>query len=55
MNPAHSATLLLESPRFSLIKGPERQDVRRYSPTTYGTGTTLQEARAYQINGVFRF
>jgi hypothetical protein len=28
---------------------------RIYSPTTYGTGTTLQEARAYQINGVFRF
>ena len=28
---------------------------RIYSPSTYGTGTTLQEARAYQINAVLRF
>ncbi|MGE0450265.1 MAG: TonB-dependent receptor [Vicinamibacterales bacterium] len=28
---------------------------RFYSPSTYGTGTTLQEARGYQVNAVVRF
>ena len=46
---------------YNLLNGGNFSEFNRsganriYSPTTYGTGTTLQEARAYQINGVLRF
>jgi hypothetical protein len=46
---------------FNLLNGGTFSEFNRsganriYSPSTYGTGTTLQEARAYQVNGVFRF
>jgi hypothetical protein len=46
---------------FNLLNGGSFSEYNRsganriYSPSTYGTGTTLQEARGYQINGVFRF
>jgi hypothetical protein len=46
---------------FNLLNGGNFSEFNRsganriYSPSTYNTGTTLQEARAYQINGVFRF
>ena len=44
---------LLNEGRYSEFSrnGPNRS----YSPSTYQTATTLQEARAYQISGNFRF
>ncbi len=46
---------------FNLFNGGNFSEYNRsganriYSPSTYGTGTTLQEARGYQINGIVRF
>jgi carboxypeptidase family protein len=46
---------------FNLFNGGSFSEYNRsganriYSPSTYGTGTTLQEARGYQVNAVFRF
>jgi hypothetical protein len=46
---------------FNLLNGGNFSEYNRsganrfYSPSTYGTGTTLQEARGYQVNGVLRF
>ena len=46
---------------FNLLNGGNFSEYNRsganrfYSPSTYGTGTTLQEARGYQVNGVVRF
>ena len=53
--------MLFRSNVYNLLNGGNFSEFNRsganriYSPTTYGTGTTLQEARAYQINGVLRF
>ena len=53
--------LELSANAFNLLNGGNFSEFNRsganriYSPSTYGTGTTLQEARAYQISGVFRF
>lgn len=46
---------------FNLLNGGNFSEYNRsganrfYSPSTYNTGVTLQEARGYQVNGVFRF
>jgi hypothetical protein len=46
---------------FNLFNGGNFSEYNRsganriYSPSTYGTGTTLQEARGYQVNAIFRF
>ncbi len=61
LNLGNSRQLQVAGNVFNLLNGGHFSEFNRsganriYSPTTYNTGTTLQEARAYQVNAVFRF